>query len=145
MYERIVFADIEEQLVDYLAAELSELADTAEVVTRTPDPRPPRMVRVVRNDRKARLDVEDREGRRGAHLVFDRPRVVIECIDDAGQAAGLASNVRAIVAAIAPGFIGEVWCDSVEDAGGENDTDPATGTPRYSIIFDLIVRGKVLA
>ncbi|WP_336086206.1 hypothetical protein [Nocardia sp. SSK8] len=145
MLERVVFADIEEALVDYLSAELADLADTAAVVTRIPDPRPARMVRVARNDRKARLDVEDREGRRGAHLAFDRPRIVVECTDDAGSAAILAANVRAIVTSLAPGYIGEIWCDSVEDAGGENDTDPQTDAPRYTAIFDLIVRGKILA
>ncbi|WP_146161189.1 hypothetical protein [Nocardia sp. MDA0666] len=63
-------------------------------MVRVPDPRPARMVRVARNDRKARLDVEDREGRRGAHLILDRPRVAFECTDDAGGAAELAAKVR---------------------------------------------------
>lgn len=103
------------------------------------------MVRVSRNDRKARVDVEDREGRRGAHLVLDRPRVVFEITDDAGGAASLAALVRGIVNAAAPGYIGTVWCDYVEDAGEENDTDPVTAAPRYTIVTDLIVRGTVLA
>lgn len=143
--ERIVFSDIEMALVEYLTAELSDISDTAQVVTRVPDPRPARMVRVTRNDRKARLDVEDREGRRGAHLALDRPRLVLECTDDAGFAHELAANVRALVTAAAPGYIGEVWCDDVDDAGGENDTDPETDAPRYTIVVDLIVRGKILA
>ncbi|MFD7843994.1 hypothetical protein ACFV4K_13815 [Nocardia sp. NPDC059764] len=145
MLERIGFSDVEKALVDFLVVRLSELSDTATVIAKVPDPRPARMVRVSRNDRKARVDVEDREGRRGVQLVLDRPRVVFECTDDAGNAAGLAVLVRSIVNAAAPGYIGTVWCDHVEDAGMENDTDPVTAAPRYTIVADLIVRGKVLA
>lgn len=140
-----MFSDIETILVDYLAAQLAATSDTAIVVTTIPDPRPPRMVRVIRNDRKARVDVEDREGRRSAHLILDRPRVVLECTDDAGGAATLAALVRSILSAAAPGYLGTVWCDQVEDAGMENDTDPATAAPRYTLVADLIVRGTVLA
>ncbi|MGM7646552.1 hypothetical protein ACSVDM_16755 [Nocardia sp. JW2] len=145
MNERILFPDIEQTLVDYLAGQLAAVSDTATVVVRVPDPRPGRMVRVTRNDRKARVDVEDREGRRSAHLILDRPRVVLECTDDAGGAATLAALVRSILSAVAPGYLGTVWCDQVEDAGMENDTDPATAAPRYTLVADLIVRGTVLA
>lgn len=145
MAEQILFSDIEKALQEFLSAKLSAASDTASVVVRVPDPRPARWVRVSRNDRKARLDVEDREGHRGAHLILDRPRVLFECIDDAGGAAELAAKVRGIVNAAAPGYIGTVWCDYVEDVGEENDTDPVTAAPRYTIVTDLIVRGKVLA
>ncbi|OJF83527.1 hypothetical protein [Nocardia seriolae] len=145
MMERIVFSDIEKTLADFLTAKLAAVSDGAVVVMKVPETRPARMVRVTRNDRKARLDVEDREGRRGAQLVLDRPRVVFECSDDAGNAAGLAALVRGIVNAAAPGRIGTVWCDYVEDAGEENDTDPVTAAPRYTVVTDLIVRGTVLA
>ncbi|WP_327143080.1 hypothetical protein [Nocardia sp. NBC_01327] len=145
MPERIVFPDIEKTLTDFLTAQFAALSETAKVVTRVADPRPARMVRVSRNDRKARVDVEDQVGRRGAQLVLDRPRVVFECFDDAGGAAGLAALVRGIVNAAAPGYIGTVWCDYVEDAGEANDTDPVTAAPRYTIVTDLIVRGTVLA
>ncbi|MFE6923633.1 hypothetical protein ACFVAV_21595 [Nocardia sp. NPDC057663] len=145
MNERILFPDIEQTLVGYLTTQLAAVSDTATVVTRVPDPRPTRMVRVVRNDRKARVDVEDREGRRSAQLILDRSRVVLECTDDAGAAATLAALVRSILSAAAPGYLGTVWCDQVEDAGMENDTDPATAAPRYTLVADLIVRGTVLA
>ncbi|WP_132369716.1 hypothetical protein [Nocardia alba] len=145
MNERILFPDIEQTLVDYLTTQLTAIADTATVVGRVPDPRPTRMVRVTRNDRKARVDVEDREGRRSAQLILDRPRVVLECTDDAGAAANLAAVVRSILSAAAPGYLGTVWCDQVEDAGMENDTDPVTAAPRYTLVADLIVRGTVLA
>ncbi|MFI7001352.1 hypothetical protein [Nocardia sp. NPDC050175] len=145
MTERIVYPDIEKTLVDYLTAQLDAASDAAKVVTRAPDPRPTRMVRVVRNDRKRRLDREDREGQRGPNLILDRPRVVFECTDDAGAAAGLAGLVRAILSGVAPGYLGTVWCDHVEDVGVENDTDPATAAPRQVIIADLFVRGTVLA
>ncbi|WP_157554218.1 hypothetical protein [Nocardia crassostreae] len=143
--EKIRFPDIEKALVDYLSAQLGEFSDNATVVTRVPEPRPMRMVRITRNDRKARLDREDREGSRGPRLILDRPRVVFECTDDEGNAASLAALVRGIVNAAAPGYIGAVWCDYVEDAGEQNDTDPVTAAPRYTVIADMIVRGKVLA
>lgn len=145
MIEKILFDDIEDCLLDFLGSQLSDASDPAEVVRVVPDPKPARMVRVARNDRKPRLDVEDREGRRGAHLILDRPRVVFECTDDAGGAAELAALVRGIVNAAAPGYIGTAWCDHIEDAGLENDTDPVTAAPRYTLVTDLIVRGRVLA
>ncbi|WP_054815423.1 hypothetical protein [Nocardia arizonensis] len=143
--ERIVFPDIEQTLVAYLSTQLAAASDTAEVVTQVPSPRPARMVRVVRDDRKRRQDVEDREGRRGAHLILDRPRVVVECTDDAGAAGDLVALVRAVLTAAAPGYLGDVWCDYVEDVGIENDTDPATDAPRQVLTVDLIVRGQILA
>ncbi|WP_069163012.1 hypothetical protein [Nocardia altamirensis] len=141
MTERIVFPDIEKTLVDYLTAQLLAASDTAKVVTRIPDPRPVRMVRVKRNDRLLRQDIEDREGRRGPNLILDRPRVVLECTDDSGAAGGLAGRVRSILSAAAPGYLGPVWCEFIEDVGVENDTDPATAAPRQVIVVDLIVRG----
>ena len=101
MVEEIFFSDIEKAVVDLLVARLGGSPGATTVVTKVPDPRPSRMVRVIRNDRKARLDVEDREGRRGAQLILDRPRVVFECTDDAGGAAELAATVRGIVNAAA--------------------------------------------
>ncbi|CAM4498787.1 hypothetical protein NONI108955_36370 [Nocardia ninae] len=145
MTERIVYPDIEKTLVDYLTTQLTAASDTAKAVTRVPDPRPTRMVRVTRNDRRLRRDREDREGQRGPNLILDRPRVVLECTDDAGTAAGLAGLVRAILASAAPGYLGTVWCDHIEDVGVENDTDPETAAPRQVIVADLFVRGTVLA
>ncbi|MFE2956580.1 hypothetical protein [Nocardia tengchongensis] len=145
MVETILFPDIEKTLVDFLTTKFVAGGDSSKIFTKAPDPRPARAVRVVRNDRKARLDVEDREGRRGAHLILDRPRVVFECTDDAGGAADLAAKVRGIINAAAPGYIGSVWCDYIEDVGEENDTDPVTAAPRYTVVTDLIVRGTVLA
>ncbi|MGX1804690.1 hypothetical protein ACWIGI_03170 [Nocardia sp. NPDC055321] len=145
MTEQIYFADVVGILAVHLRAQLLELSDPAAVVTKVFEPRPARMVQITRNDRKARVDIEDREGRRGAHLILDRPRIVFECTDDAGNAAELAALVRSIVNAAAPGYIGPVWCDHIEDAGMENDTDPVTAAPRYTIVTDLIVRGTVLA
>ncbi|MFE3229568.1 hypothetical protein [Nocardia sp. NPDC059228] len=143
--EQIIFSSIEAALVDFLTSRLIEPSSSVTVATRTPEPRPSRMVRVSRNDRKYLLDLEDYPSRRGANRILDRPRVVFECFDDSGDAVELASKVRGIINAAAPGYIGTVWCDYVEDVGEENDTDPVTAAPRYTIVTDLIVRGKVLA
>lgn len=145
MTERIVFPDIETTLVAYLTTELAAVSDSAQVVTRVPEPRPARMVRVARDDRKGRMDREDREGFRGSYLIIDRPRVVLECTDDSGAAAGLVSVVRSILTAASPGYLGTVWCDRIEDVGVENETDPATAVPRYVITADMYVRGTVVA
>ncbi|MEV0356365.1 hypothetical protein AB0H71_09910 [Nocardia sp. NPDC050697] len=143
MSERIVFTDIEATLVSYLANRLAAVSDTAEVVTVVPDPAPARLVRISRDDRKGRMDREDRDGFRGAHLILDRPRIILECGDSSGAAAELASTVRSILSSAAPGYIGTVWCDHLEDVGLEHTTDPVTAAPRYVITTDLVVRGTV--
>ncbi|MFI5781105.1 hypothetical protein [Nocardia sp. NPDC051570] len=145
MPEKIVYPDIEKTLADYLSTQLAALSDGAKVVIRMPESRPSRVVRVIRNDRKLRSDKEDFQGLRGPERIIDRPRVVFECYDDAGAAAELAGKVRTILATIAPGYIGPVWCDYIEDVGVENVTDPVTAAPRYLITADLYVRGTVLA
>ncbi|MGV9676203.1 hypothetical protein ACWDSJ_13060 [Nocardia sp. NPDC003482] len=143
MTERIAYPDIEKTLVDFFTAQLAAASDTATVVTRVPDPAPARMLRIYRDDRKRRLDREDREGRRGPYLILDRPRVVFECSDTAGDAAGLAVFVRAVLSGTAPGYLGDVWCDCIEDVGVETDIEnPAM---RQIITADLVVRGEVLA
>ncbi|MFD4459799.1 hypothetical protein [Nocardia sp. NPDC058480] len=68
-----------------------------------------------------------------------------ECSDAAGTAAELLAVVRSILTAAAPGYIGPVWCDHIDDAGVENESDPATAAPRYVLLADLYVRGTVLA
>ncbi|MET8774015.1 hypothetical protein ABZV58_03205 [Nocardia sp. NPDC004654] len=145
MSERIVFPDIEATLVGYLTSQLAAASDSAQVVTKVPEPRPARMVRVARDDRKGRMDREDREGFRGSYLIIDRPRVVLECTDDSGAAAGLAGLVRSILTAASPGYLGTVWCDRIEDVGVENDTEPTTAVLRYTITADFYVRGTVVA
>ncbi|WP_063125237.1 hypothetical protein, partial [Nocardia arizonensis] len=141
MSERILFPDIESTLTAYLTTELTAASDTAEVVTIVPDPRPARWVRVYRADRRRRMDREDDQGCRGPQLIIDRPRVVFECYDGGGAAAELAALVRAILAAAAPGYLGAVWCDFIDDAGVVRDVDPATSEPRQVITADLYVRG----
>ncbi|MEU2256173.1 hypothetical protein ABZ540_23675 [Nocardia xishanensis] len=145
MTERIVYPDIETTLVGYLITELAASSDSAQVVTRVPEPRPARMVRVTRDDRKGRMDREDRQGFRSAYLITDRPRVVLECTDDSGAAAGLAGAVRSILTSAYPGYLGTVWCDHIEDVGMENETDPATAASRYIITADFYVHGTVVA
>ncbi|MCM6777271.1 hypothetical protein NDR87_27670 [Nocardia sp. CDC159] len=145
MSEKITYPDIEKALTDYLLTQFAALAEPAKVVVRMPESRPPRVVRVARNDRKLRSDREDFEGLRGPERIVDRPRVVFECYDDSGAAAELAGKVRTILAAAAPGYIGQVWCDYIEDVGVENSTDSVTAAPRYLVTTDLYVRGTVLA
>lgn len=145
MNERIGFADIELELAGFLTTRLATAADTAVVVTRVPEPRPVRMVRVIRDDRRSRTDTDGQDCGLGSRLILDRPRIVLECTDDTGTAAGLAALVRSVLSSAAPGYLDTVWCDQLTDVGVENDTDPVTAAPRYTLVTDLVVRGTVLA
>ncbi|MFD4443427.1 hypothetical protein ACFWPK_26990 [Nocardia sp. NPDC058519] len=145
MNERISFPDVEATLVSFVAGELAELADSAQVVTRVPDPRPARMVRVRRDDRKWRDDCDLSETRRRQNSITDQSRVVLECSDEAGEAGVLAGRVRSILSAASPGYLGSVWCDHIDDIGVENDADPETSAPRLTVVADIYVRGTVLA
>ena len=128
------FPDIETALVGALADLLSGRGDTAAVATRVPNPRPPRLVRLVR------------VGGARRNLAVDQPRIVLECWDDAGdlEAATLGRAVRALVTSMAPGPIGDAWCDVVHDRGFAFSPDPDTGTARYLVTVELLVGGSML-
>jgi hypothetical protein len=130
----ILFADIEAPLADRMGTDLLAQGDTAPVVIGVPDPRPSRFVRLVR------------VGGSQSNLVTDRPRIVFECWSTVGvDAAALAALVRALVNALAPGYVGAVWVDRVIDIGVAYSPDPQTGTPRYLVTAELHVRGAALA
>lgn len=134
MTQPFAFPDIESALVPWLRDQLVARGDTVRVGTKMPTNRPPRMVRVV-----PRLGGTQRD------LKTDRPRLVIECHDtDEIGAANLARTVRALIGSAAGGWIGDVWCDQVDDGGLAASDDPDTGTPRYLITVELHVTGSPL-
>lgn len=134
MTQPIAFPDIESALVPWLRSQLSARGDTVRVGTKMPTNRPPRMVRVV-----------PRLGGTLRDFKTDRPRLVIEChSDDEIAAADLARTVRALVGSAAGGWIGDVWCDRVDDAGLAFSPDPDTGSPRYLLTVELHVSGSPL-
>ncbi len=131
--EFVEFPDVEAALVSYLKVTLAERGDTAKVATKVPNPRPARLVRLVRAGGLQR----DR--------ATDRPRVVLECWEATEPAAAaLAKRVRAMIAGAAPGYVGGVWCDQVDDAGLAFSPDPDTATPRYLITAELHVTGSAV-
>ncbi len=131
--EPVVFGDVEVALADYLGSAFTERMAGATVYNAVPAQRPKRFARVVR------------VGGSQANAVTDRPRVVTEFWDTLGVGAyELAALGRALIVAVAPGYLGEIWVDRVVDMGLSFSPDPATGSPRYIFPAELWCRGTVL-
>ncbi|MET7752310.1 MULTISPECIES: hypothetical protein [Actinomycetes] len=130
----VIFPDIETEICGWLGQQLRDRGDTARVVTKVPTTRPARFVRLVR------------AGGTQRDLITDRPRIVFECWDSAGDiaASDLARLVRALVTGAAPGWIGTAWCDKAVDAGMAFLPDLASGTPRYLVTIELHITGSEL-
>lgn len=129
----VIFDDIEVALADYLGGVLDDRGAAAPVVIGVPAQRPKRFVRLVR------------VGGSQSNLVIDRPRIVAECWDSTGVgAAELAALVRAILSAMAPGYVSGIWIDKVIDGGLSFSPDPATNLPRYLVPAELHVLGAAL-
>lgn len=131
----IAFGDIEVALADHLASALAARGIVVPVVIEIPAPRPPRFVRVTR------------PGGSQSNLVTDRPRVVAECWDEIGTgAADLAKVVRALLGAVAPGYVEGIWVDKTIDMGLAFLPHPRyPDIPRYLVTKELHVRGEELA
>lgn len=124
---QMVFGDIEAALV----AALREVLGVP-VATRVPNPRPPRFVRLTRVGGPVR------------DKVTDRPLIVVEAWDAAGDVAAhdLAAEARARLHALAGTGIGGVWVRRVGEVSGlSNYPDPESGTSRYQITVQLDTRG----
>ncbi|WP_327100063.1 hypothetical protein OIE68_15565 [Nocardia vinacea] len=133
MNPAVIFGDIEVALADHLAAVLADRGVSVPVVNAVPAERPTRFVRVARI------------GGLTGNLVTDRPRVVAECNDTLGTGAhDLGALVRALIGAIAPGYVGSVWVDKVKDLGLISSPDPDTNTPRYIVTAELFTTGTAL-
>jgi hypothetical protein len=129
----IAFDDIEVALADHLASELAARGISAPVRIEVPATRPAEFVRLTR------------VGGSRSNLITDRPRIVAECWSELGiAAAALASTVRALINAVAPGYAGAVWVDRVVDVGMSFLPDPDTGIPRYVVTAELHIRGHTL-
>lgn len=130
----VAFDDIEIALADHLASALTARGITIPVVIEIPASRPPRFVRVTR------------PGGSQANPVTDRPRIIAECWDELGTGASqLAKVVRALLGAVAPGYMEGIWVDRSVDLGVANLPHPSyPGIPRYLVTKELYVRGEVL-
>lgn len=130
----VEFPDITVTLADHLADALAARGVTVPVVAEVPDPRPDRFVRVVRI------------GGARANLITDTPRVVAECWDLSGSgAAEMAAITRAVIGAVAPGYLGTAWIGRVIDRGLAYSPDPDTGIPRYLITVEFVMNGTHLS
>jgi len=130
----VVFAPIVIALADHLAAQLVARGIPVPVVNSVPRTnRPPRYVLVLQ------------PGGGQANLKTDQPRTVIEVVDESGiAAADLTSVVRALVTAVAPGYVGEIWVDRTRHISQVYSPDPDTNAPRFLITTELWCAGKPL-
>lgn len=130
----VVFAPIVTALADHLAAKLAERGENVAVLNSVP-----------RTGRPSRYVLVLQPGGSQANMITDRPRPVIEVVDEYGTAAAsLASVVRALVAATAPGYVGAIWVDKTVHISMSFSPDPDTNAPRYLIATELWCRGTAL-
>lgn len=130
----VVFAPVEVAVVDYLTAALAARDIAGPVCNETPD-----------RTQLGRYVLVLRIGGAVSNLITDTPRIAIECVDRYGAAAAeLASIVRAVIDAAAPGLVGGLWVDYVRDLGMNYSPDPDTNMPRYVITKELHVKGVAL-
>lgn len=130
----VVFAPVEVAVADYLTTALAAREIAGPVVNETPD-----------RTRLGRYVLVLRIGGAVSNLITDTPRIAIECVDRYGTAAAeLASIVRALIDAAAPGHIGGVWVDRVRDLGMTYSPDPDTNMPRYVLTKELHIKGVAL-
>ncbi|MFG1794133.1 hypothetical protein [Nocardia sp. NPDC049149] len=130
----VVFSPLTVALADHLADALADRGITVPVRNAVPRTgRPPRYLLVLQ------------PGGALANRITDRPRIVIEVVDESGSAAAeLAAIVRALVHAAAPGYVADIWVDKVIDIGLAYSADPDTNAPRCLVTNELWCRGTVL-
>lgn len=130
----VVFTPIEAALAEHLEAALATHGITVPVLNAVP-----------RTGQPSRYVLVLHPGGARANLLTDRPRVVVEVVDEYGQAAAdLASKVRALVTAVAPGYVHGIWVDRVIDMGQVFSPDPDTNAPRYLVTAELWCQGVKL-
>jgi len=131
MAEVIVFPDLENRLVDYLAAALAERGDPAAVSVTVPNPRPSRFVLVPRIGGVRR------------NFVVDSATIAVECWDDTDAgAADLAALVRGLVGALPGQVLDGVPVYRVDEfAGPANLPDPRSAQARYTFTVSISYRG----
>lgn len=134
MIEPVLFAPAEVAVADYLTTVLAAREIDGPVVNGTPD-----------RIRLGRYVLVVRIGGAVSNLITDTPRIAIECVDTYGtRAAELASIVRALIDAAAPGYVGGLWVDRIRDLGMTYSPDPDTNTPRYVLTKELHIKGAAL-
>lgn len=143
MITPVVFGPVEMALVNYLTAAFTARDIDVPVVNEVPRQRPTSYVLVLR------------PGGAQANRVRDRATIVTETCDPwAPRAAQTAGIVRALLEAVAPGWIegftvgaltvDRIWIDRVTDRGLAYSPDPDTHQPRYLGTKELYVAGTAL-
>lgn len=134
MAEVIVYPDIEDILVGYLQAELTNRGDTAAVHVSVPNPRPDRFVLVPRVGGPRR------------NLVVDSPTIAVEAwAATPKQAHDLCQLVRGLLHAAAGSVIGGTPIYRVDEfAGPANLPDPASQQARYILTVSVSCRGAAI-
>lgn len=132
--EIITFPDLEAAVVDYLTGELAAFGDDATVDNTVPNPRPARLVRV------------NRTGGARTGLVLEDAQLTVDCWDvRADLAHDLAQLVRGLLAAM-PGRYPQTVTYRVHELGGPNNQpDPDTASPRYTLTVLITTRGTAIA
>lgn len=135
-YQRMLFPDIEDLLVEYFTTELGLLGDTASVHTRVPEVRPDRFVLAPRvggtSDRRT--------------IKTDDATIGFECwAETPALAYDLVSKVRAIVLGL-PGRVlgGAQFYNVVEFAGPANLPDSTSRQARYVYTVSIRFEGTAL-
>lgn len=134
--EVIIYADIEQLVIDYLTTALARYDLNVPVGTRIPNPRPDSCVVVTRNGGSPPTIISD-----DALVTFDS-RGTSE-----HSAASLAAMVRGLMHAAEGTVVDTVMIYRVQEAAGpSNNPDPTTpDQSRYSQLMSIHYRGVVLA
>lgn len=130
----VVFAPIVVALADHLATKLAGRGDNTPVVNSIP-----------RTGRPSRYVLVLQPGGDQANILTDRPRPVVEVVDESGVAAAeRASIVRALITATAPGYVESIWVDKAVHVSMAYSPDPDTNAPRYLITTEMWCQGTAL-
>lgn len=122
MSEVIIFADAAATVIDFLAAGFAERDEDAEVLPRTPNPRPERFV------------VVDRTGGVSRSVVVDHAQVTVESW-------GTSDEDAHDLAQLCRGLLLSRPYRVVEISGPANLPDDKSDHPRYSQTFLVAMRG----
>lgn len=130
MTELVVFADVEQLLIDHLTEQLEELDVPTPVSTRVPNPRPDEFVRLFVTGGAQR------------DIIVDQPLVTVEAwAQRESRAVAIASLCRAVIMAV--DMLDGVQFYRIESASRpQNLPDPTSDHVRYTATYQLDYRGS---